>query len=331
MEEEKKLYPFRFCTLEDECNWGRMRFGLADLGYRDSLVRDGWLAGNSIGEVMDMYMDRVVGENVFEYWGRQFPVCVRTLEVRGRMPLQVCPSDETAAQRYDLLGKEKLWYVARAGRKAGIAIGFRKVTDASEVYSRCADGSIDGILNYIAPHQGQILRIPAGTVHAAEGDLEIVEIAESSPLDFCLCAWGQALTEDEFDPTLGIVDALDFIDYAPFKSVPASGIPQFCVELIRLKDALRVKGGNPESFTLYSCVSGGASVQLEVLGQTASFPLKSGETVLVPAECPDFLVVPNVAETVVLETTVPYRSEKDGYINSDVPAALPEDSDLTSC
>ena len=61
MEEEKKLYPFKFCTLQDDYPWGSEEFRLADLGYRDSLVREGWLAGNSIAEVMDTYLDRVVG------------------------------------------------------------------------------------------------------------------------------------------------------------------------------------------------------------------------------------------------------------------------------
>ena len=55
--EEKKLYPLRFCTLLDEYGWGSDEFKIADLGYRDSLVRDGWLAGNAVSEVMDTYMD----------------------------------------------------------------------------------------------------------------------------------------------------------------------------------------------------------------------------------------------------------------------------------
>ena len=38
MDEEKKLYPFKFCTLQDEYPWGSETFSLADLGYRDTLV-----------------------------------------------------------------------------------------------------------------------------------------------------------------------------------------------------------------------------------------------------------------------------------------------------
>ena len=70
MEETKKLYPIKFCTIQDEYNWGHEEFKLADLGYKDSLVREGWLAGNSIGELMDTYIDRISGDNTYEYYGR---------------------------------------------------------------------------------------------------------------------------------------------------------------------------------------------------------------------------------------------------------------------
>ena len=41
MEEEKKLVPFRLCTLLDEYSWGSEEWHLADLGWRDTAVRDG--------------------------------------------------------------------------------------------------------------------------------------------------------------------------------------------------------------------------------------------------------------------------------------------------
>lgn len=298
MEEEKKLYPFKFCTLQDDYPWGSEEFKLADLGYRDSLVREGWLAGNSIAEVMDTYLDRVVGDNVYEYYGRQFPVCVRHLRVRGRMPLRVHPDDETASQRYDFLGKEKVWYVLRAGADARLLVGFRRDTDAAEVYAKCLDNSIEEVLNVVAPHAGQCLHIPAGTPHAACGDVEILEIGESSPMDFCLCGWGEEVHPEEFDTALTMVDALDFIDYKRFRVEPgmtAKGpgmtgkeagndrkgdapgserlveLPQLRVDRIPLTSALEIRR-EIGPFLLYSCLKGAAAIRLvpgaEQLGST---------------------------------------------------------------
>lgn len=324
--EEKKLYPFRFCSLQDEYSWGSDEFCLADLGYRDSLVRDGWLAGNAISEVMDTYMDRVVGENVFNFWGRQFPVQVKHIKVNGKMPLRVHPDADTAVQRYDFLGREKLWYVLKAGKNARLIIGFAHDTDAGEVVSACSDGSIEKLMNIVAPYEGQFLHIRPGVPHAAIGDIELLEISESSPLDFCMYSWGDEVSAEEFDPSLGLVEALDFIDYKAWKapepphSHPSDAvqklvdIPEFTVTLLKLTDPLHIYSERFDSFILYSCLQGEASVQLEILGQTARFPLSAGQTMLVPAECPEFFLVPTDRDTRILETTIAPREEKDSYL-----------------
>ena len=339
MEQEKKLYPFSFCTLQDDYPWGEEEFKLADLGYRDSLVREGWLAGNSLSELMDTYLDRVVGDNVYDYYGRQFPLCVRVLHVHGRMPLRVHPDDETAAQRYDFLGKEKLWYVLRCAPEARLMAGFRRDTDASEFFAACQDGSVEGLLNVVTPQAGMFLRIPAGTPHAAAGEVEILEIGESSPMDFCLCGWGGEVHPDEFDPALTLVDALDFIDYKQFASktlapgkkgtsdaAPGAerllDLPQMRVDRLRL-DASLAASREAGPFVLYCCLDGAASVQLPLAGGAVDFPVRSGQTLLVPAECEEYRLVPLEKGTVLLECTV-LRADADPYIN---PAADPTPPD----
>ncbi|MCQ2155794.1 MAG: hypothetical protein MJY57_01135 [Bacteroidales bacterium] len=323
--EEKKLHPVRFCAIEDKYIWGSETFCCADLGYRDSVVAGGWLGGNTLSEIMETYMDRVTGENVYNFYGRQFPICIRRIRCKGKMPLRVHPGDELAAQRYDFLGKEKLWYIASAGKDASVMIGFRKQSDAGEFYDACLDGSVDGILNTTAVHAGECFRIAPGTVHCACGDVEILEVAESSPLDFCLCAWGEDISEEEFDTSLSLVEALDFIDYAPWKAERCDtrdgivrklvDIEQFCVSWISLTDALKISGGENPSFVLYHCLNGAASVQIDVLGKEAAFRMKAGETLMVPAECGEFLLVPEEKSTDLLECVVPPREEKDSYLN----------------
>ena len=355
MEEEKRLYPFKFCSLQDEYPWGTEEFQVADLGYRDSLVREGWLAGNSLSEVMDTYLDRVVGDDVYAWYGRQFPVCVRRLRVHGRMPLRVHPDDETAAQRYDFLGKEKIWYVLRAGKDARVMAGFRCDTDAAAFYAGCLDGSVEGLLNMIAPHAGQCLHIPSGTPHAAAGDMEILEIGEASPMDFCLCGWGEEVHPDEFDTALTLVDALDFIDYRkysqpfarsettqgslrgsapsingaePFASERLVDLPQLRVGRIRLNAPLAIAHEASAPFLLYSCVKGAAEIQLPLAGgRTLNFALGCGETLLVPSECTELRLLPTDRDTVLLETTV-VRDDPDPYINPDAAPSLPEDQSL---
>ena len=317
--DEKKLYPLSFCTIADEYGWGTDTFLLADLGYRDSFIRDGWLAGNAMSEIMSTYLDRVVGDNAFSYWGLQFPLQIKQISVKGTMPLRVHPDAVTALQRYDALGRRKLWYVLSADAGARLLVGWDKDTDASEVFAACGDGSVGKMLKTFKPKAGDFILIPSGTPHAAAGNLEIIEISESSALDFCLSGLGEEVHPDEFDGSLSLVDALDFIDYKEFKGKPGHGgdkladCEEFSVARMVLNAPVHI-GDEADAFAIYLCIKGAASIVIDVLGQAARFALKPGAPVLVPAECPSFTIVPESRDTEMLEITVPTQSEKDSYL-----------------
>ena len=373
--EEKKLYPFRLTRIEDKYHWGSEEFRLADLGYRDTFVHDGWLAGSTLGDLMETYLDRVTGEHVFDGWGQQFPFQIRRIKVEGKMPLRVSPDDETARDRYDHLGKEKLWYVADAGKGSRLLIGFRRDTDASELYAECLEGNPVKLLNTLEPRAGQFFYIPAGTPHCAFGPMTIVEVSESSALDFCLCDWNRLVSagvpsetaatlgtlrggtasavgasecetvsegtpsdayDEEFDPALNIIDALDFIKYEqyperllsgnaggcgprsvfsgedrPSASVPGVEnllqLPQFTVNRINLRQALSIGNAESEVCIAYTSIKGSFEIQTtpEVSPDGERLlTATEGETVLIPAECPSFILAPRSSDAVLLEVMV---------------------------
>ena len=320
--EEKKLYPFRLTRIEDNYSWGSEEFRLADLGYRDTFVHDGWLSGNTMGELMETYLDRLTGDHVFDSFGLQFPFQIRRIHVKGRMPLRVSPEDETARDRYDHLGKEKLWYVVSADKGSRLLIGFRSDTDASELYSECLEGNPVKLLNTLEPRAGQFFYIPAGTPHCAFGPMTIVEVSESSALDFCLCGWGNDLGE-EFDPALNIIDALDFIKYDQYPERLLSGnagadtdIPgvknliklgQFSVNKVELKQALSIDNTASETCLAYTSIKGSFEIQTTPEVSPDSERLLAateGETVLIPAETTSFILAPRSADATLLEVMV---------------------------
>ncbi len=318
MEEEKKLYPFKLVPVEDSADevWH-----LADLGWPDSMVRNGWLATNTLSELMEMYMDRIVGEGVFAAYGRQFPVLIKTLKGERRTPLLVHPDDELAAQRFDFLGKAKLWYVAAARPGAKLWLGFRRDVGASEFYDACREGTVGELLHELEPKAGDAFFIAPGTVHAAGEGLEIVEIAESSPLDFRIYDWGRPAGElDPFDAELTLEAAFDFIDFKAWKAAPApvqtapgtvrlTANPEFIASRIALDAPLHILCEQFGSFVAYFCLSGEASVQVPAVapnGEKAmdNYVFAAGETLLVPAEVEDFYLVPRSEGTVLLEAVV---------------------------
>ncbi|MCD8313836.1 MAG: class I mannose-6-phosphate isomerase, partial [Bacteroidales bacterium] len=225
MAENKPLYPLKFNPIPSKRVWGgsdlicKMHkeftetdedgnerrltaedkigesWEIADMGAQDSVVTNGWLAGNTISELMETYLERIVGEDVMNRYGTQFPLLIKFLDVQNKLSVQVHPDDEVAMQRYDSLGKSEIWYILDASPDAKIYAGFNKELTAQELYDRCHNGTIDADLNVIHPRKGDALHILPGTVHAGDGGILVAEIQESSDLTFRMYDWGR-----EFNP-----------------------------------------------------------------------------------------------------------------------------------
>ncbi len=323
---------------------------LADMGFEDSVVANGWLAGNTISEVMETYLERIVGENVYNYYGRQFPLLVKFLDINGKLSVQVLPDDEIAAERYDSLGKSEMWYVLDAEPGAKIYMGFNREMTAQEFYDRCHAGTVDEVLDVIYPKKGDVIYITPGTVHAAEGGILTVEIQESSDMTFRLYDWGR-----ENDPStarpMHLEEAIDVINYHPYDSrnyrngdhhhhhehgdehdkVVETLVesPNFNVTKLHLTDPLHIYTEKFGSFIVYVCIEGAASIQVPSTrdggeAYMENYEFAKGETILVPADMPDFYLVPRDRSTVLLEAVTKVEEEVD----DDEPKAPTEASPL---
>ena len=392
---EKKLYPFKFVPVASRRPWGGSAlvkelgknfvecdeegnetvlgddvligesWELADMGIEDSVVANGWLAGNTISELMETYLERIVGEDVYNHYGRQFPLLIKFLDINDKLSVQVHPDDEVAAERYDSLGKAEIWYVMDAKPGAKMYCGFNREVSAQEFSDRCHAGTVDEVLNVIEPRKGDVIFITPGTVHAADGGLLIAEIQESSDMTFRLYDWGR-----EFNPATArkthLDEAIDVIDYRPFdfglyRKGPLWGdeasyvachsheeghechcheesqegqmiqnlveCPQFSVSKIALTDPLHIYTDKFESFIVYICLEGAASIQVPSVRENGeaymeNYEFSKGETILVPADMPDFFLVPRDRSTLLLEGVTRPVEEQDSYIDPETEAFL---------
>ncbi len=326
---------------------------LADMGTQDSAVAEGWLAGNTIGELMETYMDRISGEGAYQWFGRQFPLLVKFLDIHQKLSVQVHPDDEVAAQRYDSLGKAEIWYIIDAKPEAKIYMGFKRETSAQEFYDACKAGTADSLLNVIHPKPGDAILIKPGTVHAAEGGILVAEIQESSDLTFRLYDWGR-----ENNPAtarkMHLDEAIDIINYGKYDAsayMPAGSVkssdgveypladcPQFSVHKLDLKAALRISPEHYGSYIIYVCLSGAAAINVPkvpveddrkaaaVFGtpEMDIYPIRKGDTVLIPADMPDFYLVPTLPGTELIVASDGIREDVDEYINPDASEEVAE-------
>lgn len=103
--------------------------------------------------------------------------------------------------------------------------------------------------------------------------------------------------------------------------------PEFNVTKINLTDPLHIYTEKFESFIIYVCIDGAASIQVpsfDVEGKECmeNYEFVKGETVLVPADMPDFFLVPRDRATVLLEAVTRPVDEIDDYIDLDTEAFL---------
>ncbi len=375
METKKQLYPLKFIPIPSKRVWGGSNlikklgkefyeagedgserkltadeaigesWEIADMGVQDSVVANGWLAGNTISELMETYLDRIVGEDVYNRYGRQFPLLIKFLDIQNKLSVQVHPDDEVAEQRYDSLGKSEIWYVLDAAEDAKVYAGFNREISAQELYDRCHNGTVEEVLNVLHPKKGDAIRIVPGTIHAADGGLLIAEIQESSDLTFRLYDWGR-----EFNPKtarkMHLDEAIDLINYSKFdESLFIKGplwgdeyrndspvrelakCPQFTVNEMKVSTPLQISKEKFNGFLIYMCIEGGASIQVSVPDgkggrTTESTEVHKGDTVLVPADMPDFTIVPTERDTLLVEAMVERQEEVDSYINPETEPYL---------
>ena len=100
---------------------------------------------------------------------------------------------------------------------------------------------------------------------------------------------------------------------------------------INLKDPLHIYTEQFGSFIIYMCPEGEASIQVPVKNPDGTeamdnYIIRTGETILIPAQMGDFYLVPRDRDTVLLEAVTRPVDEVDGYIDPETDAFL-EDED----
>jgi len=327
----KKLYPLKFNPTQVERPWGSESWTIASMDeLADSEVSNGFLAESTLGDVLETYMGDLVGDNVFENYGLQFPLLIKTLRVNDFLSVQVHPDDDTAFERFYEYGKSECWYVMAAEPTARIYMGFKRETNASEFYNACKSGTVKELMNEFIPKVGESFFIPAGTVHACGGGLTIAEVQEPSDLTFRLYDWGRENNPATARP-MHLEEAIDCIDYRKYdqENCRHFGLGQiadcdrFTANILKLDKPFTGQVEKFNSCIVLMALSGEASLKISSSGDTNS--IKVGECILIPASLDEFTITPEAKETVVLEAHIRHMDEApDEYIN---PDAAPELND----
>ena len=307
------IYPLRLAASLHETIWGGQRLqrdGWKRLPSPDAAVGESWetetsnvclngpYAGSTLGELVNELDEALLGAQVIGIFGHRFPLLAKFIDANAKLSVQVHPDDAYAAAReHGKLGKTECWYILAAEPGATIVHGFQAKTARAAVQQAIEQVRLETLLHEEVVSPGDIIFVPAGTVHAIGGGITLYELQEYSDITYRMYDYGR-LTPTGAPRELHIERSLDVAHYDVSPRVKVQAVPLVynahyaerglvaCPYFV-VREVTLLSNGYMKNKTAGSCViltSLGAEILVrygDALEQSVS--LSRGETLILPA------------------------------------------------
>jgi mannose-6-phosphate isomerase len=323
-----KLYPMKFTPLFRDKIWGGqkiksvldMNFGalpncgeawvLSGVGGNETVVANGFLEGNELNELVEIYMDDLVGGKVYEKYQNEFPILVKFIDANDYLSIQVHPDDALAQKRGIGNGKTEMWYIISADEGSELIAGFNKKMTQKTYLDHLESKRLKEILNVEKVSAGDVFFIPAGRVHALGPGILLAEIQQTSDTTYRIYDWDR-LDDKGNSRQLHTAEALEAIDFNVYDtyrsaypaikntSIEVVNQPFFTTNMIHLDKPLSKNYEELDSFVIYTCVKGDIVVNY----QDDVVKLRMGECLLIPNVINQIDIHPSI-ESKLLETYI---------------------------
>ncbi len=319
------LYPLKFTPILKERIWGGIKLStelnkpatnkkigesweLSACEGDESVVSNGFLAGNSLTELIEIYMGELVGEGVYQHYGLNFPLLFKIIDAAEYLSIQVHPDDEVAAERHNSFGKTEMWYVMEAEPGAELIVGFNDGITREKYIAAVENNTTENILRKIPVTKGDVIFIPAGLVHAIGKGILLAEIQQSSDITYRIYDYNRL--DDKGNPRqLHVDEALDVINFESCSDpkisykeklneiVPLVSCDYFTTNLLKFNKQIIRNYGDVDSFKVYMCTEG----SYNILFDGYYTYINTGETVLIPASIGEVIIIPDKKPVTLLE------------------------------
>lgn len=309
-------YPLRFHPVYKKYLWGgRSLAGLGKVLPQDSQIGESWeisahphgvsviangpLAGISLPEACRKLGQNLLGTALPDKDMQRFPLLIKFIDAHDRLSVQVHPDDLQAARlEHGEIGKTEMWYVVSARPDAHLIAGVKPGINRQSFARAINDGSCLDLLQDIPVKTGDVLNIPAGTVHAIGAGMVIYEIQQNADTTYRIFDYNRKDEKGQTRP-LHIEQALQVIDFQ-HREKPAlikgiylkeQGMTRRILVLNQyfLTEELTINGkadihANGSRFTTLTLIDGKGSLSFSSsAGLHVSVPLFTGDSLLLPA------------------------------------------------
>lgn len=314
-----KLYPLKFKPIIKDKIWGgtRLKTRLQKTAKTDragesweisgfpgnvSKVKNGFLAGNNLEELIEIYMGDLIGDSVFEKFGTLFPLLIKFIDANDALSIQVHPDDDLAGKLFRSYGKTEMWYIIDAEKDADIIVGFSQSVTKEALKKHLEDKTLLPLLNREKASPGDVFFIPSGRIHAINGGILLAEIQQTSDATLRVYDYDRLDEKGNFRE-LHIEKALEAIDFKTYPSYKTlyGKIPDkpnnlitcdyFTTNCILLNHEITRDYRELDSFVVYMSIDG----SFQILYDDKEFePVRKGETILLPAELKNVKLIPEI-------------------------------------
>ncbi len=224
------IYPLTFSPVFKQYIWGGR--GLETVGRKlppgnvaesweiaahedgTAVVDNGYFAGQPLTAVhQELGLDLIGHNNAWAQERHKFPLLIKLLDANRPLSVQVHPDDDYAlAHEGNELGKTEMWVVLRADPDAAIILGVKPGATPDKFRHAILDGDLEAYLHRTPVQAGDVVCVPAGSLHAILGGLLIAEIQQNSNTTYRVYDWNRVDAEGKGRP-LHIDSALEVINF----------------------------------------------------------------------------------------------------------------------
>jgi mannose-6-phosphate isomerase len=272
-------------------------------------------AGQTLGDLTRRYGVALIGSRAEAVFGERFPLLTKFLDARSELSVQVHPNDEyAAAHEGGQLGKTEVWYILHTEPGARVVYGLRHEATQDVVRQAIANNTLEDMLHSVEVRPGDVIFVPAGTVHAICAGVTLYELQEYSNITYRLYDYGR-LQDDGRPRDLHVEQGLAVMRYVPqpFERVMPLicgarrvlvGCRYFVLEELALEGEL-AGTVRPTSCQIVTVLDG----QCEIASATGTVALARGATAVLPATIGPHTLVGRDAR--VLRSWIPEADDAD--------------------
>jgi len=190
-------------------------------------VLNGPLAGNTLAQVTRQFVEGLVGTLSPPRYGADFPLLAKFIDARQDLSIQVHPDDEYAHRveaQTGFHGKNEAWYILDARPGAELFYHLARPVTRDEFQAAAQSNTLLPLLNRRPVQAGDVIFVPAGTLHTINAGIMLFEIQQKSDLTYRVHDYGRMGNDGKLRP-LHLEKALDVIAFDRPPPPPVRPLP----------------------------------------------------------------------------------------------------------